>query len=256
MNLLLITSGSAMDPFAAIGFAANLLQFIDYLSYILKVGEQICRNGMPEFSSNIQTSAKILEDQNISDKCVKESQDLLAFMKQFERQEFEKGVKFKIEHAVKDGPTSLVAALQIVRGKSEIENLAKRIESYRAQLHSEVLMSIRETAISMASQLDNMSISDTTRHQEIINTVGEAGSSLQDSLQLHSETLSQQLLTKSEAMRQTILGAIDSLARTIKSSYLFPTLPRSIVEYDPSLQTAAIRGGARIEEQILELLNL
>ncbi|KAJ4319345.1 hypothetical protein N0V84_006430 [Fusarium piperis] len=174
-----------MDPFAAIGFAANLLQFIDYLSYILKVGKQIRRNRMPEFQSDIQTSLKILQDQvsrlrlrprvedqalqDIADKCVKESQDLIDFMKRFERQEFEKGVRSKIQHAVKDGPTSLVTALRIVWRKSEIEDLAKRIEGYRAQLHSEVLMSIRETVIPMASQLDDISISDTTRHQEVID---------------------------------------------------------------------------------------
>ncbi|RSM06407.1 hypothetical protein CDV31_009181 [Fusarium ambrosium] len=116
-------------------------------------------------------------------------------------------------------------------------------------------MSIRETVISMASQLDDMSIPDATRHQEIIDAVGETGSSLQGSLQIHSETLSNQVSSESEATRQTILGAIDGLTSAIDSSYLFPTLPRSVVEYDPSLQTAAIRGGARIEGQILELLN-
>lgn len=54
-----------MDPatLSAIGFAANILQFIDYVSHILKIGKQIKRTGMSDFKFTIQESAKFLTDQ-------------------------------------------------------------------------------------------------------------------------------------------------------------------------------------------------
>lgn len=48
------------DALAAIGLAANILQFIDWVSHVCDVGSQIRRNGMSDFNLDLdRTSAEL-----------------------------------------------------------------------------------------------------------------------------------------------------------------------------------------------------
>jgi len=48
---------------AAIGLAANILQFIDWVSHVCQVGSQIRRNGMSDFNLELERTAQELEYQ-------------------------------------------------------------------------------------------------------------------------------------------------------------------------------------------------
>jgi len=52
-----------MDPLAAVGFAANILQFVDYVSHVLKIGKQIQRHGMVESNQDLEQTATLMEHQ-------------------------------------------------------------------------------------------------------------------------------------------------------------------------------------------------
>jgi len=52
-----------MDPLAALSFAANIAQFVDYVCHVLKVGKQIRRHGMAESTEELEQTAKLLEHQ-------------------------------------------------------------------------------------------------------------------------------------------------------------------------------------------------
>jgi hypothetical protein len=45
---------------AALGLAANILQFIDWVSHVLDIGSQIRRNGMSDFQIGLEKTAKEL----------------------------------------------------------------------------------------------------------------------------------------------------------------------------------------------------
>jgi hypothetical protein len=46
---------------AALGLAANILQFIDWISHVLDIGSQIRRNGMSDFQIGLEKTARELE---------------------------------------------------------------------------------------------------------------------------------------------------------------------------------------------------
>jgi hypothetical protein len=48
---------------AAIGLAANILQFIDWVSHICEVGSQIRRNGITDFNLSLERTVEELEHQ-------------------------------------------------------------------------------------------------------------------------------------------------------------------------------------------------
>lgn len=52
-----------MEALAAVGFAANILQFVDYVCHVVKVGRQMRRNKMPDCNLNLEKTAKVLEHQ-------------------------------------------------------------------------------------------------------------------------------------------------------------------------------------------------
>lgn len=52
-----------VDALAAIGFAANILQFVDYICHVLKVGRQLRRQGMVESNQDLEQTARLLEHQ-------------------------------------------------------------------------------------------------------------------------------------------------------------------------------------------------
>ncbi len=52
-----------MEALAAVGFAANILQFVDSVSHVLKVGSQLRRNGMSDFNSDLERSTVLLQHQ-------------------------------------------------------------------------------------------------------------------------------------------------------------------------------------------------
>ena len=52
-----------MEALTAVGFAANILQFVDSVSHVLKVGNQLRRNGMSDFNSDLERSATLLKHQ-------------------------------------------------------------------------------------------------------------------------------------------------------------------------------------------------
>ena len=48
---------------AAVGFAANILQFVDSVCHVLNVGRQLRRHGMTDFNWDLERSTKFLEHQ-------------------------------------------------------------------------------------------------------------------------------------------------------------------------------------------------
>jgi len=52
-----------MDPFTGIGLVANILQFVDYVCHVLKIGRQIRRDGLVESNQELEQTAKVLEHQ-------------------------------------------------------------------------------------------------------------------------------------------------------------------------------------------------
>jgi hypothetical protein len=52
-----------MEALAAVGFAANILQFIDWIAHVLAIGSQIRRNGVTDFNLNLERTAKELRYQ-------------------------------------------------------------------------------------------------------------------------------------------------------------------------------------------------
>ena len=52
-----------MEALVAVGFAANILQFVDYTCYVLKIGKQLRRKGMSETTSDLEKSAESLQHQ-------------------------------------------------------------------------------------------------------------------------------------------------------------------------------------------------
>lgn len=48
---------------AAIGLAANILQFIDWVSHVCEVGSQIRRNGISDFNLSLERTVLELEHQ-------------------------------------------------------------------------------------------------------------------------------------------------------------------------------------------------
>jgi hypothetical protein len=52
-----------MEALVAVGFAANILQFVDYVSHLLNIGSQLRRQGISEFNSDLERSATLLEHQ-------------------------------------------------------------------------------------------------------------------------------------------------------------------------------------------------
>jgi len=52
-----------MDALVAVGFAANILQFVDGTCYILKIGRQLRRNGMTDSNLSLEQSIRFFEHQ-------------------------------------------------------------------------------------------------------------------------------------------------------------------------------------------------
>ena len=52
-----------MEALAAVSFAANILQFVDSICHVLKVGSQLRRRGMTDFNLDLERSTKFLEHQ-------------------------------------------------------------------------------------------------------------------------------------------------------------------------------------------------
>jgi hypothetical protein len=52
-----------MEALVAVGFAANILQFVDYICHVLNVGKQLRRRGMTDSNLDLERAAKILENQ-------------------------------------------------------------------------------------------------------------------------------------------------------------------------------------------------
>jgi hypothetical protein len=52
-----------MEALVAVGFAANILQFVDYICHVLNVGKQLRRQGMTDSNLDLERAAKILENQ-------------------------------------------------------------------------------------------------------------------------------------------------------------------------------------------------
>ena len=52
-----------MEGLAAIGLAANILQFIDWTCHILNIGSQIRRHGISDFHMDLDRTAKELDYQ-------------------------------------------------------------------------------------------------------------------------------------------------------------------------------------------------
>ena len=52
-----------MEALVAVGFAANILQFVDSVCLVFNVGSQLRRHGMTDFNSDLERSTKFLEHQ-------------------------------------------------------------------------------------------------------------------------------------------------------------------------------------------------
>jgi len=52
-----------MEALVAVGFAANILQFVDFVCHALDLGNQLRRQGMSDVTLDLEQSAKFLEHQ-------------------------------------------------------------------------------------------------------------------------------------------------------------------------------------------------
>lgn len=52
-----------MEALVAIGYAANILQFVDSICHVLKVGRQLRRRGMADSTLDLERAARFLENQ-------------------------------------------------------------------------------------------------------------------------------------------------------------------------------------------------
>jgi hypothetical protein len=52
-----------MEALVAVGFAANILQFVDYVCSVVDIGNQLRRNGMTESNIDLERTTKTLEHQ-------------------------------------------------------------------------------------------------------------------------------------------------------------------------------------------------
>ena len=59
----LVLSFAAMEALVAVGFAANILNFVDFICHALKIGNQIRRNGMSDSNADLEKSITLLEHQ-------------------------------------------------------------------------------------------------------------------------------------------------------------------------------------------------
>ena len=52
-----------MEAITAIGLAANILQFVDYVCHVLEIGKQIRRTGIGDWHQSIERDAALLKHQ-------------------------------------------------------------------------------------------------------------------------------------------------------------------------------------------------
>ena len=52
-----------MEALVAVGFAASILQFVDFVCHALDLGSQLRRQGMSDVTLDLEQSAKFLEHQ-------------------------------------------------------------------------------------------------------------------------------------------------------------------------------------------------
>ena len=116
------------------------------------------------------------------------------------------------------GLHTLKLAIQFEWDKPKIEQLERRLEKVRSLLSSEVMLNMQRSLRAQTSHLRLMDDEAGKRHD-------------------------------------AVLQAIDSLAISLKQSpFLFPTLPRLLIQVDPSFESAALTGYSLIEDAVLAAL--
>ncbi|KAH9217801.1 hypothetical protein DL95DRAFT_92377 [Leptodontidium sp. 2 PMI_412] len=185
--------GSAL---ATIGLAANILQFIDWVSHVCDVGSQIRRNGMSDFNLDLDRTSAELKHQlqrirpppgtitcatraeqslrRIADQRASIADELLLL-----RQSFSGGTRkaqdAEDSHKLRPGQKIRTPsqALRLEWNKDQIESLSQKLNRYRELLDTEILLDIRETTLLSAQ---NGAAAHTTTllvHRETLPALGQ-----------------------------------------------------------------------------------
>ena len=146
-----------LDPASAIGLAASIAQLLTFASGLLKKGREIYNsaegatiagsqmeivaNTLVELTSQVREQEHVVADpahskaevelQKLCSACVEVSQSLLDALNKLKRKEGNKSWN------------SIRQALRFVWNENKINSLSNQIESYRRQIDTALLLSIR-----------------------------------------------------------------------------------------------------------------
>ncbi|TVY30238.1 hypothetical protein LHYA1_G000648 [Lachnellula hyalina] len=80
-----------MEALVAVGFAANILQFVDYVSHLLNIGSQLRRQGISDFNSDLERSATLLKHQTLEQlakECIEIADEIVSFVSKFKVKQY------------------------------------------------------------------------------------------------------------------------------------------------------------------------
>ncbi|KAF5535388.1 P-loop containing protein [Fusarium phyllophilum] len=272
-----------VDPttLATIAFAGNILQFIDWVAHVVNVGNQIRRNGMTEFDMTLDATTRILKHQilritppdevatchtladqqltEIATKCQNLGNELLAFIASYEvkREEVKRdggGIssrfRDKITADLKYDAKTLGQAVRRIWDKPKLDAIAKELDHYRRLLDSAVLYNAQESLKQLLRRTDEALTCQNLTQKKVEGSVYNIKVAINDV----SDTMERENL-QSYQRHEEVLEAINSFRQALEKRIIFPPMPKHIVNYDPSLQPAAMHGYLAIEQAVLEELQ-
>ena len=269
-----------MDPVTAVGFAANILGFIDFVSHLLAIGSQIRRDGVPEYHYSLQKSAERLRRQakdleppvwsgmsssdqklnEIAKDCKSIADELTAALESQSHKEVEARRKHEEQHKCSDRLdckwklSSLQTVRQVFRvmwQKKDIEALSCRLDLHRRMLDSHVLVDIRADLKNNGGLLAHIRSLNQV-HAEALRK-GLNGKdhyvvkSMEERLGLINEAL--------QKGQSELLNTVNTFHDQVRSGELFASLPRTLVSLDPRLDTDISKEKAEAEDVVLQSLE-
>ncbi|KAI3316766.1 hypothetical protein HD806DRAFT_516636 [Xylariaceae sp. AK1471] len=284
-----------MDPgaLAAIGFAANLLQFIDWVARALEVSDQIRQNGGSAHAIGLKETAEVLRHQisrlvpnngrlgcdteaeqslrRIAGDCTIIARNLLAVAEKFiiekekraDKNYRNKDKKFHdlyndVRASLKKETLTLARAIQFMWKRDVLRELTEQLECHRQLLSLEILVGIRDSAIRSAAILETLSAHQALNHQESLASIQSTKDSVIASLGTRTDEISHEVARLSKASKERdleILNAVNAFVRTLEEGQLFPVLPRVLTNYDPSLKSSSLNGHRLVEDAVLDHLQ-
>ncbi|KAK0514638.1 hypothetical protein JMJ35_003255 [Cladonia borealis] len=262
-----------MEGLAAIGLAANILQFIDWTCHILDIGSQIRRQGISDLHMDLDRTAKELEYQiqrirpqtglygclskndealqNLASDCEGVAQELLLFLNKFKAENNKKGLFVK----------TLSQAIRVRWNDKKILTLSRRLDSFRQILELRVAVDSRDAVKGSIELLEKASITCSINQKDTLATIQQGQSNIDSALQaqsIESRSITEEIRSINQATLQKqeqILSTIDAFINAVKDDSLFPVLPQMLTEEDPALEPAALNGHREIEDTVLHALE-